>query len=117
MNPGTGPLGLFHKVRPESLLKSPVHVTWTPKYAIVDSRLMFQLGYPIVGSARLLAKAKPNTSRKSRGLARACNAMRGWAAAGKKADGAAVASRWAESSMVGGAISLSFESAASVRLP
>ena len=31
MNPGTGPFGLFHVDRPESSLKSPVQLTWTPK--------------------------------------------------------------------------------------
>src|SRR6266851_2671286 len=68
MNPGTGPLGSFHVVRAESLLKSPVQATCTPKYATVESNAKFHDGYPIVGSPRLLANAKPKTSRNRRGL-------------------------------------------------
>ena len=44
MRPGTGPLGSFQIVRPEPLLNPPVQSTWMPKYATVESSLMFQLG-------------------------------------------------------------------------
>src|SRR5216683_1765220 len=53
----------FHTVQPLSPAKWPAVLTWRPKYATVDSRPKFQLGYPTVGSERLLARAKPKTSR------------------------------------------------------
>src|ERR1035437_1679631 len=53
----------FHTAAPESAAKLPSSRTWRPKKATVDSSEKSQLGYPYVGSARLLAKANPNTSR------------------------------------------------------
>src|SRR5437879_1291104 len=41
----------------------PLSLTWSPKNATVLSSEKSQLGYPTVESERLLASAKPNTSR------------------------------------------------------
>lgn len=55
--------GEFHTVQPLSPTKWPAVSTCKPKTATVVSKSKFQLGYPTVGSERLLARAKPNTSR------------------------------------------------------
>src|SRR5260370_3884795 len=53
----------FQTVQPLSPTKWPAVSTCTPKKATVESKSKFQLGYPTVGSERLLANAKPKTSR------------------------------------------------------
>src|SRR5260370_40757875 len=53
----------FQTVQPLSPTKWPAVSTCTPKKATVESKSKFQLGYPTVGSERLLASAKPKTSR------------------------------------------------------
>src|SRR6266851_1596998 len=58
-----GMAGEFQTVQPLSPTKWPEVSTCTPKTATVDSKSKFQLGYPIVGSDRLPARAKPKTSR------------------------------------------------------
>src|SRR5713226_5244556 len=112
MKPGTGPYGLFQVVRLESLLKSPVQLTWTPKYATVDSNAKFQLGYPMVLSPRLLAKAKPKTSPKSLGLFGAASGSERKAVIGADFPGAELASNWEACCITGGPLSLNFRSTA-----
>ncbi len=53
----------FHTVSPESAAKVPLSLTWRPKTATVESSEKSHVGYPMVGSNRLLARAKPKTSR------------------------------------------------------
>ena len=54
----------FQTAQPLSVwMMVPSVVTWRPNTATVESRSKFQLGKPRLGSARLLARAKPNTSR------------------------------------------------------
>src|SRR5438874_10458153 len=53
----------FHSVQPESAAKVPSPLlTWSPNTATVERSEKFQLGYPMVGSARLLRAAKPKAS-------------------------------------------------------
>src|SRR6266852_2984529 len=53
----------FHVFQAASPAKCPDVSTCNPKNATVESRSKFQLGKPKLGFARLLASAKPKTSR------------------------------------------------------
>src|SRR5215471_15096034 len=55
--------------QPESAAIVPLVVMWTPKNATVLKAENFHVAYPTVGSVRLLASAKPNTSRFTTGSA------------------------------------------------
>src|SRR5690349_10120178 len=72
----------FHTEAPWSAAKVPSSLTWRPKKATVLRSLKFQVGYPTVGSLRLEARAKPNTSRLGPSGASCEVAVLGTAAAG-----------------------------------
>src|SRR5215472_2319793 len=55
--------------RPESLTSEPSVLTWMPKYATSDRSPKFHVRKPTFASSRLVALAKPMTSRLSTGLA------------------------------------------------